>query len=158
MLGPQQLRHGCMYQIDRCLVLNHSATVACIRSDTCNRGGVVKNQASTTKSWVRLSTWILRFHHNQYCSCGHLIYESRVHIAAFSSCVPTVVMGYHVWRLSSWSDVVLPCWLTVRHPFRSETEMPTSGRVPRILFLLLGQTMILLCRLHTQSARTQDCD
>ena len=81
-----------------------------------------------------------------------------MHIAAFFSCVPTVVMGYHVWRLSSWSDVVLPCWLTVRHPFRSETEMPTSGRVPRILFLLLGQTMILLCRIHTQSARTLDCD
>ena len=43
--------------------------------------------------------------------------------------------------LSSWSYVVLPCWLTVRHPSRSEPEMPINGGVPRLFFYSWGNQM-----------------
>jgi len=58
-----------------------------------------------------------------------------VHIAAFFSLRPHWLLWVTmVERPSSWSYVVLPCWLSVRYPSRSEPEMPINGGVPRLCF------------------------
>ena len=69
------------------------------------------------------------------CPCGQLNYGFSVHIAAFSSLCPLQLLWVTMVECaSSWSYVVLPCGLTLRHPSRSESEMPINGGLPRLFF------------------------
>jgi len=149
---------------NRCLALKHSATVACIRSDDTGIYRLVYQRRTRRTGFdsrsqnpemkispdfiiIVMSSWKTQLR----VSCAF-------HVAFYSLCLHRLLWVTVVERPSSWSYVVLPCWLTERHPSHSELELPINGGVPRLFLYSMGSPFILPCRMHTLSIRTKDCD
>jgi len=143
--------------------LKRSATVACITSDTRHRGGALKSRASVRipGSTVAPEIKISRFHQN--LDLLDRDSESRRSRSIMISCgillsSPSVVLGRqscpqaHRACTSSCVHVVLPLWLTV------VLETPNHFVRYPDYSLLLGQIMILPCRMNTSCASSQDVD
>ena len=143
--------------------LNRSATVACIRSDTRHRGGALKIRASVRipGSTVAPEIKISRFHQNldpldrdsEYRRSRRIMISSGILLSS-----PPVVLGRQSCPQAHWActlscvHVVLPLWLTV------VLETPNHFVRYPDYSLLLGQIMILPCRMNTSCASSQDVD